>query len=287
MIDNELKALVSLLDEPNESNYINIQNRILKYGAEIIPVLEEVWENSFNETIQQRIENIIHIINFKRIKLELSEWKNSDNSDLLKAFILLSQFKYPDLQADAITQKINNIKKDIWLEINPNLTALEQIKVLNHVFFDISSFKANKDNSRFFHYLFVNNVLDSKMGNPLSLGVLYLILAQSLHLPVYAVDLPQNFILCFTKGINLISKSDILFYINPFNKGIVFTYKEIDMYLKQMDIKPELQYFLPCKNNDIILLILNEMKSFFLKENDNLRSDEIDEFIEIIENFKT
>lgn len=282
MVNNELRALVSLLDEPNESNYLQIQERIFKYGADVIPVLEDVWENSFDELIQQRIENIIHIINFKQIKEDLFDCITQTPTDLLRAFFLISKFQYPELNYDAIYSKFNTIRKDLWLEMNPNLTALEQIKVLNHVFFEIHQIKPNKDSQRSFNLLFINNLLDSKSGNPLSLGMLYLILAQSLHLPVFAVNIPQNLILCFSKGLSKLEKADILFYINPFNNGILFTYKEIDLFIKQSELEKSDKYYLPCQNTDLLLLLLNALKSEYLKNVDNMRVDEINEMIEMI-----
>lgn len=282
MVNNELRALVSLLDEPNESNYLQIQERIFKYGADVIPVLEDVWENSFDELIQQRVENIIHIINFKQIKEDLFDCVTQTPTDLLRAFFLISKFQYPELNYDTIYSKFNTIRKDLWLEMNPNLTALEQIKVLNHVFFEIHQIKPNKNSQRSFNLLFINNLLDSKSGNPLSLGMLYLILAQSLHLPVFAVNIPQNLILCFSKGLSKLEKADILFYINPFNNGILFTYKEIDLFIKQSELEKSDKYYLPCQNTDLLFLLLNALKSEYLKNVDNMRVDEINEMIEMI-----
>lgn len=282
MANNELRALVSLLDEPNESNFLHIQERIFKYGADVIPVLEDVWENSFDELIQQRIENIIHIINFKQIKEDLFDCITQTPTDLLRAFFLISKFQYPELNYDAIYSKFNTIRKDIWLEMNPNLTALEQIKVLNHVFFEIHQIKPNKDAQKSFNLLFINNLLDSKSGNPLSLGILYLILAQSVHLPVFAVNIPQNLILCFSKGISKLEKKDVLFYINPFNNGIIFTNKEIDLFIEQSELEKSDKYYLPCQNTDLLLLLLSSLKSEYLKNVDNMRVDEINEMIEMI-----
>ncbi len=284
MVNNELRALVSLLDEPNESNFLHIQDRIFKYGAEVIPVLEEVWENSFDELIQHRIENMIHKINFKQIKEDLYDCITNTPTDLLRAFFLISKLQYPELNYDVIYSKFNAIRKDLWLEMNPNLTALEQIKVLNHVFFEIHQIKANKYNLKSFNLLFLNNLLDSKSGNPLSLGLLYLILAQSVHLPVFGVDIPQNFILCFSKGLSKTEKSDILFYLNPFNKGIIFSFKEIDMFLKQSELEKSEKYYKPCQNAELLILFLNALKSKYLKDVDKMRIEEMNELIEMLEN---
>jgi regulator of sirC expression with transglutaminase-like and TPR domain len=284
MVNNELRALVSLLDEPNESNFLHIQERILKYGADVIPVLEDVWENSFDELIQHRVENIIHTINFIQIKEDLYDCITNTPTDLLRAYFLISKFQYPELNYDIIYNLFNEIRKDLWLEISPNLTALEQIKVLNHVFFEIHQIKSNKNSSKSFNLLFLNNLLNSKTGTPLSLGLLFLILAQSVHLPIFAVDIPQNLILCFSKGFSKIEKSDILFYINPFNKGIIFTYKEIDMFVKQSELEKSEKYYRPIQNAEILILLLNALKSKYLKDVDNMRVVEINELIELLEN---
>ena len=51
----------------------------------------------------------------------------------------------------------------------------------------------------------------------------------------------------------------ILFYINPFNQGTVFTRREIELFIKQMKAKPEKSFFVPCSNSDIILRLINNL----------------------------
>ena len=231
MQNDEIKALVSLLDEPNENNFQHIQNRIFSYGTKVIPILEEVWENTFNEIVQTRIENIIHVLNFYKTKEEIEQWVNNESHNLLKGYLIVSKFHYPDLNELTINDIIDKIKKDIWLEINPGYTALEQIRILNHIIYGTHKFSAKKDDVFSFKHLLINNLLETKTGTPLSLGILYILLAQSVHLPVFGVNLPNNFIAAYTK--NVISNkniSDVIFYINPFSKGIIFSSHEIKLF---------------------------------------------------------
>ena len=98
--ERELKALISLVDEPNMSIFGEIEEKIYSYGFKAIPFLEEKWENSFDEQVQQRILTIIHKIQFQNICIELDRWVKSDLKDLLTAYILITRSQYTDVKED-------------------------------------------------------------------------------------------------------------------------------------------------------------------------------------------
>ncbi|MDO8898639.1 MAG: hypothetical protein Q7V19_13400, partial [Bacteroidales bacterium] len=60
MEDNkELKALISLVDEPDELLFNQVRNRIFAYGLAAIPALEKAWESTLDDQTQQRIIQLI------------------------------------------------------------------------------------------------------------------------------------------------------------------------------------------------------------------------------------
>ena len=259
--NSELNALINLLDEPSNQVFDKIKDKFLYYGIDAVPYLEDAWDNSFDNIIQKRIENLIHNIQINYLTKELESWKSKSHYNLLKGYLLVTKYLYPDINDEDIREKVEKIKKDIWLELNINLTALEKIKVINHIFFDIYNFQGNKTNIDTPQNLYLNNLLSTKKGNHLSLGMLYMIVAQSLDIPVYGVDLPHHFILAYVneiadEKISLDNENDILFYINPFNKGAVFTQKEIDVYIKQIKLQPQKSFYKPTDNITIIKRLL-------------------------------
>lgn len=271
MNKKELIALISLLDDPDEDVFDNIRNKLLSLGQEVIPDLEDAWEHSFDTVIQNRIENIIHKIQFEKIAEKLREWAKPENQNLLEGALLVARYQYPDLNEEKIKKHLEQIKQDVWLELNDNLTALEKVKVINHIFFDVHGFSGNTTNYHAPQNSYINNVLESKKGNPLSLSLLYAIVSQSLGLPVYGVNLPEHFVLAYKDiygNVNLPTvlhpyESNVLFYINPFSKGSVFGKKEVDAFLKQLKLEPDRSYFEPCSNLDIIKrLIRNLINSY-------------------------
>jgi len=260
----ELSALIRLLDDPDSTVFDKIRDKIYSYGSQAIPVLEDAWENSFDNTIQQRIENIIHSLQMDDLYRELHTWTHTGASDLLKGHLLISRHQYPDLDEAKIREQVNQIKQDVWLEINNNLTSLEKIKVLNHIMYDVHGFTSNKANIHSPQNSYINTLLESKKGNPLSLGILYIALARNLEIPVFGVNLPQHFILAYANEViekdqRAVDEHDILFYINPFNKGAVFTKREIDLFIKQLNIDPDKSHFLPCSNVTIIKRLIKNL----------------------------
>ena len=201
-LHKELNALISLLDEPNEHMFGQIKKQLLGYGYDAIPHLENAWDNSFQPQIQERIEDIIHGIQQVDLRKNLESWKKEGQYDLLEGFILISKFQYPDLDEAAIHKQIEAIKRDIWLEFNSNLTALEKVKVLNHILFEVQGFSGNKTNATALHNVFLNNLLETKKGNYLSLGILYIFISQKLGIPIFGVDLPKHFVLAYVDEVH-------------------------------------------------------------------------------------
>ncbi len=272
MNKKEIFALISLLDDPDESVFKQVSMKFLSLGQNVIPVLEDAWEHSFDTLIQNRIENIIHQIQFDIIKDELRNWAEPDNQDLLEGALLIARYQYPDIDIAKIHKQIAQVKQDVWLELNEYLTALEKIKIINHILFDVHNFSGNTTNYHAPQNSYINNVLESKKGNPLLLSIIYTIVAQSLEIPIYGVNLPEHFILCYV-NVEVMGMpttdgnqgSNVLFYINPFSKGAVFGQKEVDAFLMQLKLPPLAMYYEPCSNLEIIKRLLRNLIASYEK----------------------
>ena len=262
----EVIALITLLDDPDEVIYSQVKERFVILGPPAIPHLETAWENSFDAIMQKRIEIIIHTIQFEILQKALKKWAVEEQEDLLKGILILSRYQYPDLNETKIRKDLDQIKQDVWLELNDDLTAIEKVKVLNHILFEVHQFSGNITNYHAPQNSFINNVLESKKGNPLMLSVLYMLICKELNIPIYGINLPQHFVLAYLNDYaNLIDvnnktlSNNILFYINPFSKGLIFNQKDIDQFLKQLNLEAEAKYYIPCSNIEIVKRSLNNL----------------------------
>lgn len=252
----EIQALITLLEDPNMDIYRMVSSNLLEQGLAVIPELEKAWENSADQLFQERLENLIQKIQIEDTIKDLKVWIKTGYEDLLEGAWLIARFQFPDLSYDEVNEPLERIKKDVWLELNENLTALEKVKVINHIFFEIHGFSKNTSNFYNPQNSYINQVIE-KRGNPISIAILYMVIAQKIGLPVYGVNLPKNFIVAYKDDLGPLGMLDnqidnILFYINPYNKGTVLGKKEIEYFLQQQKLESDQSYFLPCTNLEII-----------------------------------
>jgi regulator of sirC expression with transglutaminase-like and TPR domain len=282
MNTNELSALITLLDDPDEVIYSQVKGKFLSFGEDVIPHLEAAWEESYDEVLQKRIESIIHTIQFEAISNALKAWARDEQEDLLKGVLIVSRYQFAELDEEKIRRQIAQVKQDVWLELNDELTALEKIKIINHILFDVHQFKGNTENYHAPYNSYLNAVLESKQGNPISMCILYMIICKELDIPVFGVDLPLHFILAYIDDApSFMNFSDngepdnILFYINPFSNGIIFSKSDIDQFLSQQNIEPTPRYYKPCTNVDIIKRVLRNLIYSFEKQENTDKVDEL------------
>ena len=275
---NELRALMQLLDDPDPDVYQSVRHRILSIGNEIIPNLEAEWEQANNSFMQERIEMLIHAMQTEEVEKGLKEWTAAGQEDLIKGLFLISKYHYPDLSEETLTQKIDKIRRNVWLELNPYLTALEQTKVLTGILFQYYQFQSTEINySRPASFLMAP-LLETKRGNAISIGILQLIIAQLTDIPLKLIQVPEQIILGFFKKSTIENShflpNEILFYVDGAN-GQLYAYAEVDKYLKKMNVSDTTACFQPMSNQDILLLMLQEYAKCFNNPATHYKYEEI------------
>lgn len=266
-----LKAMIRLLDDPDEAVSQALETRFMEEGEDIVDDLESIWLANEFPAVSRHIELLIKRIQKQGLHRRFNNWFQQEQPDLVEGWVLVSQVQYPGLKIEAIRRTLSDIKLDAWLMMGGVENDLDKVQILNHVFFEQQGFHG--DNSQY-HYTdnsFINRVLERKTGNPISLSVVYMVVAQSLGLPVFGVNLPQHFVVGFCqlreglegiKNMKMVGVADVekvLFYINPYSKGQVFTKENVDAFLKVVNVTPQKQFYQPCGVKEIIKRMLRNL----------------------------
>ena len=280
-LEKELQALISLLDDPDELVFQQIRSQIEQIGDEAIPALEYACEiNEYGLLFEDRVTELIQQIQNSSIINGLSNWLDTSDQDLLEGLIKICKYQYPNLNEKEIYDFFDRLEKDIWLELNDGLTALEKLKVINHIIFDVYGFNGNREDYNNPDNSFINMVISQKIGNPISLSCIYLILGKRLNLPIKGINLPRHFILAWEDDFEPLMGKDhndfeVLFYFNPFSSGAVFGKQDVQLFLKEINIKPDPSFFNACSNLSIIKRFLNNLIHSYTKINKLEKAKEI------------
>jgi len=266
-----LKAMIRLLDDPDEAVSQALETRFMEEGEDIVEDLEAIWLANEFPSVSRHIELLIKRIQKQGLHRRFNNWFQQDQPDLVEGWVLVSQVQYPGLKVETIRRTLSDIKLDAWLMMGGVENNIDKVQILNHVFFEQQGFHG--DNSQY-HYTdnsFINRVLERKTGNPISLSVVYLVVAQSLGLPVFGVNLPQHFVVGYcqlkegfegVKNMKMVGTEDVdkvLFYINPYSKGQIFTKENVDAFLKVVNVTPQKQFYQPCGVKEIVKRMLRNL----------------------------
>jgi len=261
MNEKEINSLIKLLDDPDKDVFLMVSSRLIGKGLEIVPRLERAWEESRDLLTQQRLEDIIQDIQFRNVLEGFNGWIESGAESLLEGAFWVAKYQYPDLELKEIEDELNKITRDIWLELNNNLTGLEKVRIVNHILYDIYKFSLNRTNIHAPQNSYINLVFEGKKTNAASMAIIYLCLAEELNLPVYAIRFPHSILLGYLDEYipqdQLKEKPEnYLFFLNPLNRGAVFGKKELEYYMQQSKIEPSEVFYHKSDNSELIQKLL-------------------------------
>jgi len=285
--NREISALLRLIDDPDAEVYDTVANRLINYGREIIPNLEQLWEVTEDEDVQERLELLIHRVHFEDLQEDFVTWSNASHPELLRGAILVARFQFPELNVPAILTQFDQLRRNVWLELNNYLTPMEQVNVFNSILYNFFKLQGHELTERDPKYFFINQVLEGKQGNSYTIGILYLALCEMLDIPIFAVDVPRQFIFAYIDSLHNIfdpgelGNPQIHFFIDPIS-GMVYTQKDVDSYLNKLSATERDTYFAPILNKRIIYKMMEELALCYRYRKEDQKAEEIQQLMRLI-----
>lgn len=256
--EKKVRSLVSLLDDNDSEIFGTIRQEIIKQGDGIIPILEEFWEKrGLDPLFQERVEHIIHEIQFQDIEARISLCKSNENA-LLEGLYAISKYQYPDIQFEDIKNQIDAFALTLENNIYPNARIKDKLAIINEFFFDKWGFRGNKQNLGSPQNSFISDVMNTRKANPLLLCSIYLMLCEKMRLPVVPVNFPRYFVL----GVYNPDSAPTDFpdyFLDIFGKGTVLSEFDLRKFLNTINLEFEAEYIMPCTTLDIIKRCLNNL----------------------------
>jgi len=183
--------------------------------------------------------------------------------DLAGAALALSRIEYPELATDVYQQRLNAMAERVKQGLRASPSARETVATLNRVLFEEEGLRGNRDDYYDPRNSFLNDVLDRKLGIPITLCVVYMEVARRVGFPLAGTAMPGHFLL---KHYDLMSGEII---IDAFNRGRVLTPSDCDTRLKEiyrgeLEFNPE--FLSPVTRREILTRMLNNLRQIYFTQ---------------------
>jgi regulator of sirC expression with transglutaminase-like and TPR domain len=181
---------------------------------------------------------------------------DDDEINLVEGTLLVAACEYPGLDVGNCLERIAQLGVDLSLRLRPDISATGKIIMLNRYLFDELGFRANRDDYYDPRNSFLNDVLERKLGIPLTLAIIYMEIGRHIGLPLQGVSFPGHFLVrCALREGAVI--------LDPYARGVSLG---ID------DLKA-------ASNRDMLGRLLRNLKSIYTQRKDWLKALAIADYI--------
>lgn len=187
---------------------------------------------------------------------------------LLWAALLIAKDEYPDLDVRAASAPLEDWCKSLRERVdNQQDNPLEAVQALNEFVFDEQGFAGNDEDYYDPRNSYLNEVMERKLGNPISLAIVQLELARRLGLPMRGVSFPGHFLLRFPVD-------DGMLILDPYHKGRSLDVDELKLrassHISGRRIGDEQlgRMLEPAPNKVILIRMLRNLKQLYIERED-------------------
>jgi regulator of sirC expression with transglutaminase-like and TPR domain len=264
-LDGERRdALLELLDDPSPSVRGALQAYFLTLGPTAARLLQEVATGS-NRILAWHARRYLEELRFTDPVAEFRDFIRAQNYDLEAGSLLLSRTVNPQIDAEATSAVLDALAARCRELIVEPGTTREKCRVINRVLFHESGFRGNVEDYTDPNNSFLDQVLTRRRGLPVSLSIVYLLVARRLGLTLEPVGLPGHFVVgCFLTGVP--------FFIDPFEGGTVLTATEVSDSLKARNLHVAESELIPTPVREVLCRTCRNLANHCRASGDEPRS---------------
>jgi regulator of sirC expression with transglutaminase-like and TPR domain len=265
------KALEGLLDDPSAATRQALLAHFTRHGRESLEFLRHVASQP-NRALAVHANAYLRELNFSDPVSEFRGFIRSLNYELETGALLLSRTVNPDVDVGSICLQLDALAVRCRELIVEPASARDKCRVLNRVLFHEHGFHGNTE-----HYAdplnsFLDQVLTRRKGLPITLSIVYLLVADRIGLSLEPIGLPGHFLIgCYAE--------DLPFYIDPFNGGRLLTANEAFVMLRKHSLSPTIADLAPTPVREVLCRCCRNLVNHYTVANDHDRARLFAEFV--------
>ncbi len=258
--DKHRKALVSLLADDDAKVYRTVRETILAYGPSSSDWMREHTLSS-DPVLRRRASEIVDHFGRQDADTQFLAFclSQGEDFDLEHGVLLLCRTQYPQINLQAYSALLDDYAGELRERLDLHGPVDQIMRVLNDYLFRELKFSGDEQNFYDPENTYFNRVLDRRVGNPISLSLLYLLLARRLRLPMVGIGLPGHFLCRFQS-----SRAEI--YIDPFHGGRVLVKADCVKLVMQLQHRFDDNFLAPVSARRILLRMCANLHQVYTQQ---------------------
>lgn len=264
-------ALTGLIDDPSPSVRQALVAHFNQHISESFNLLHHLTSHT-DQALAQHANWYLHELKISDPVTEFRGFIRSLNYELETGALLLSRTINPNLDIGASCALLNQMAARCLDLITEPAAARVKCRILNRVLFHEHGFRGNTE-----HYAdplnsFLDQVLIRRKGIPLSLSIVYLLVAERVGLSLEPVGLPGHFLVgCYTEGSP--------FYVDPYNAGRLLSAGDAVSLFQQQNLHPTMADLAPSPIREVLCRCCRNLVNHYTLASDHYHAQLFAEFV--------
>lgn len=282
LVDEELRSLFSLLDDPDHSVATAVTDRLRLRGRDVLPPLLEFIDLAPDALARERAEMLAREFNeelllaeFRKLAVRIEQ---GDPKTLEDGAFLIARYGSPRLNQQQYRAKLEELGGKLSDHLFGIDSPLEMLLATNSFFFDEEKFKGNEGTFLEAKNSYITDVIDRRLGIPISLAVVYILIARDrVGLPFSGASTPGHFLIRFD-GVE-----DEPLFVDAFNGGLILKKRDIKRFLELSKLPFDEAFLRPASPRAILLRMIRNLIIVFTEQQDEVARKAFDRFMKAIQ----
>src|SRR5574341_74172 len=277
----EIQALITLLGDDDTHVRDIARDRLLQIGEPAADFLRAAGSADVDGKIRIEARHVLAQIRQDDLtgSFYLLSLLDDEQIDLEHAVFLLARIAYPDLDALPYRRELDQLAQRLGQRLaglHPFRDKHRVLRVMNQFLFDEEGFSGNVEDYYDPDNSYINCVLERRTGIPITLSIVYLLLARRLRLPIRGINLPIHFICQY-------DSPPESFYFDPFRKGQTLTRADCTKLLNRAQLPFHESCLAPARSRDIITRMIRNLVLVYHHRNDLAKAEALERMLKILE----
>lgn len=273
--ENQIRALIRLLSDEDDRIVRTISGRLIDIGPSAVPLLQEAEIEQ--PDMADRIAGVLEEIRGSKLEDELAALAAlpDEAMSLETGAFLIARYAYPALDVTRYREQLDTMAGEVRARIGHRASGEEAVNALNRYLFTEQGFKGNTKNYYEVENSYLNCVMDRRVGIPISLSAVYLLIGQRLALSLFGIGMPGHFLVRYESDRYKI-------FIDCFNGGALLTEKNCARFLTEAGYGFDDKYLQKSPVRAILSRMIKNLSAIYSKSGDVGKTARLTKFIEIL-----
>jgi regulator of sirC expression with transglutaminase-like and TPR domain len=265
--ENEIRGFVNLLKDSEEKVLYLMAQQVSNMSPNSLKMIEDLAQKSNDVDL---LDNWYHASRLS-LKYMIEDWKRLHKQDLERGLFLISRIYTPYLNEQRYREILDSYAKRAAEKLSPKSTSEEALDAINEVLFEEERFAGNQANYYDIRNNFLHTVIDTKLGNPIMLSSLFMLVAKRLKLEINGIGAPGHFIVKFGDQL-----------IDPFFGGRKISKEECVIRAQELSVFWRDEYLDPIEDSFIMARCIRNLIAIYKRNNELDKANDVSELLKLI-----